>query len=329
MFNHTNWRLLQLFGGEGASGASAAGDGGSAGPASTGENTADAGQQRLRELGVPENRIRKPRAKQPSAIPEGAIRFQPQQNQTAPQAAAANNENAQTETAPTRMSWDEIVKDPEYNAELQKIIKARVKDEGQNKAILETLDPAIKYLAKEHGLDPENVDHIALVKAITGVYEDEALEKGVSKEAAMKLDQQQRTLEQEKNLKHFKKLEQQGESLKQIYPNFDLRAELQNPVFARLTSPGVGLSVEDAFYTIHRKQLEVQNMQVASQQTQTMIANAIRSGTHRPDEAGTASQAPSVSNFDYRKATPAQRNAIKAEIRKAAAEGRKVYPGRF
>lgn len=331
MFNHNYWRLLQLFGGEGASGASAAGDGGAAGAAATGDNSADAGHQRLRELGVPESKIRKPRAKQASPLPEGAFRTQqqvqqPQAQEPQKQDAAANSQNAQTENAPTRMSWEEIVKDPEYNAEMQKIIKARVKDGDQNKAILETLAPAIKHLAKEHGLDPENVDHTALVKAITGEYEDKALEMGVSKETAMKLDQQQRTLEQQKFQNHILKLEQQGQAFKAIVPNFDLRAEMQNPVFARLTSPSVGLSVEDAFYAVHRREMQEKSMQVAAQQAQQMISNAIQSGTHRPDEAGTASQAPSVSKFDYRNATPAQRKALKDEIRRAAAEGRKIYP---
>ena len=331
MFNHNNWQLLQLFAdGAGSGTGAASGEGSAAGPATTGDNTADAGQQRLRELGVPENKIRKPRAKQPSSVPAGAISYQAnKENQAAPQAAAANVQTAQTENAPARMSWDEIVKDPEYNAELQKIIKSRIKDEGQHKAILDTLDPAIKYLAKEHGLDPENLDHVALVKAVTGVYEDEALEKGVTKETAMKLDQQQRTLDQEKHVKHFQKLEEQGAALKTIYPNFDLRTELRNPVFARLTAPGSGLSLEDAFYAVHRRELMTQTMQATKAQTTQMISNAIMSGTHRPDETGTAAQAPSVSNFDYRKATPAQRKAIKDEIRRAAAEGRKVYPGRF
>ena len=330
MFNHYNWRLLQLFGGEGASGASATGDGGTAGAATTGDNSVDAGHQRLRELGVPESRIRKPRAKQASALPEGAIRYQPQPSkQPAQQVAAAETTNAQKTEAPTRMSWDDVMKDPEYNQKMQEIIKARVKDGDQNRSILETLAPAIKHLAQENGLDPENVDYTALAKLITGEYEDKALEMGVSKKTAMELDQKQRTLEQEKHQKHFKKLEQQGEALKAIYPNFDMRKEMENPTFVRLTSPQVGLSVEDAFYAVHRKELQAQSMQVAAHQTQQMISNAIQSGTHRPDETGTASQAPSVSRFDYSKATPAQRKAIKDEIRRAAAEGRKVYPGSF
>ena len=171
------------------------------------------------------------------------------------------------------------------------------------------------------------MDYTALAKMITGEYEDKALEMGVSKETAMKLDQQQRTLEQQKFQNHIQTLEQQGQALKAVIPNFDLRTEMQNPVFVRLTSPNVGLSVEDAFYAVHRKEMQTQSMQVAAQKTREMVSNAIQSGSNRPDETGTASQAPSVSKFDYKNATPAQRKALKDEIRRAAAEGRKIYPG--
>lgn len=329
MFNHDYWRLLQLFGGEGAgsSGASA-GEGSGAGAAATGENSVDAGHQRLRELGVPESKIRKPRAKQASPLPEGAFRTDAQVKEPPKQDAAADNTKAQTETpAPARMSWEEIMKDPEYNQKMQDIIKSRVKDDGQNRAILETLSPALKHLAKEHGLDSENVDYTALVNKITGKYADKALELGVSEETAMMLDQQQRTIEQQRFQNHILKLQQQGEAMKTVFPNFNLREEMQNATFARLVSPSVGLSVEDAFHAVHRKEIQAQSMQVAAQKTQEMISNAIQSGTHRPDETGTASQAPSVSQFNYRNATPAQRKALKEEIRRAAAEGRKIYPG--
>ena len=329
MFNQ-NWKLLQLFAGEGAGSGTggAGGEGSTAGAAPTGENSVDAGHQRLRELGVPEGKIRKPRANKASHLPENAFRNEPKQAQAPQQAAAAEEPKAQTEAqTPARMSWEEIVKDPEYNAELQKIIKSRVKDEGHHKAVLETLSPMLKQLAKEKGLDPENIDHTALVNAVTGVYANKALELGVTEDTARLLDQQQRTLEQQKFQNHMMKLDQQANDLKAVVPNFDLRTEMQNPTFARLTSPSVGLSVEDAFYAVHRKEMQQQSMQVAAQQAQQMISNAIQSGTHRPDETGTASQAPSVSKFDYKNATPAQRKALKDEIRRAAAEGRKLYPG--
>lgn len=298
MFNQNQWQILQLFAGEGA-----AGEGGE-GSAPAGETGADAGHQRLRELGVPEDRLRKHRTE---------VRQEASDRSPAPEAA------------PPRMTWEEIVKDPEYNAQLQKIIRSRVKEAGASRATLETLAPAIRHLAKQHGLDPDNVDHTALVKAVTGEYEARARELGIPRKTAMELEQQQRQLRQERLKNHLLGLQNQAESFRAIVPGFDLGREMGNPLFSRLVSPGVGMSVEDAFYAVHRRAMQEKSMQVAAQQATDMISNAIRSGSRRPEESG--SQAPSVSRFDYRTATPEQRKALKDAIYKAAAEGRKIYPG--
>ena len=282
MVNRINWQQLQLFSGEGEA------------VAETGEKAADAGQQRLRELGVPEEKIRRHRARQEVSLRSGAVRAEGQ--------AAADQGSG------SRLSWEQILKDPEYNAQLQKIIRSRVKEEGKHKAILETLDPALRQLAKQHGLDPENVDHGALAAAITG--QDKHREES-----------------RQRFENHIRKLRQQEQDFQTIVPGFDLGRELKNPLFARLTSPGVGLSVEDAFYAVHRRSMQEKSMQAAARQASQMISNAIASGSHRPEESGAAAQAPSVSRFDYRSATPEQRKALKDAIRRAAAEGRKLYPG--
>lgn len=321
------WHLLQLFA-DGGAASGAAGDGGAAGGAESGAESADAGQQRLLELGVPKDKIRKPRANKASPLPDGAYRTQ-QQMQADTQAAAAGDTTPTAEEGkPRRMSWEEIKKDPQYNAEIQKIVSARLKESGQSKAALEALEPALKLLAQENGLDPENIDHVALAKAITGEYDDKALEMGVSRAEAMRLDQQQRTLEQQKFMDHIQRLETQGQAMKEVFPDFDLRKELDNPTFVRLTSPGVGLSVEDAFYAVHRKELQTASMQVAAQKAAQMYANAVQSGSMRPDETGGPNQAPSSVQFDYKNASPAQREALKKRIREAAARGEKIYPGR-
>lgn len=142
----------------------------------------------------------------------------------------------------------------------------------------------------------------------------------------MMLDKQQRTLEQQKFMNHMQKLEQQTSALREVFPDFDLETEMQNPVFARLTNPNIGMSVEDAFYAVHRKEIEAQTSRVVAQQTAQQISRAIQSGSRRPEEAGSSSQAPSVTTFDYRKMSRDDRKALKDEIRRAAAEGRKVYP---
>lgn len=334
---------LQLFAGEGAG--SGAGDGGGEG-ASSGETSVDAGQQRLLELGVPADKIRKRAQKSAPKLPENAVRTQPKEQQveqqTEQQVASAENPTEETQTTvPTRMSWDEIMADPEYNKQMQATVQSRLRTAKAAEEALAKLAPSLEVLARQHGLDPANIDYDALNKAINdddNFYEDKALELGVSVDTAKKIDQQERdsarqqreeerTLEQQKIQQHLQKLQQQGEDLKKTFPNFDLRTELQNPTFARMTSPNVGLSVADAYYAIHRNEIQTAAMQVTAQMTAQKLSNAIQAGSRRPVENGTTGQAASVTTFDYRKASREQRDELKKRIREAAARGEKLYPG--
>ena len=330
------WLNLQLFAGEG--------DGGGEG-AATGVEAVDPGQQRLLELGVPADKIRKRAQKSAPKLPEGAVRTAPKQEpqQTKEQAAAAENPAEENKTdAPSRMSWDEIMADPEYNKQMQAVVQSRLRSAKGAEETLSKLTPALELLARKHGQDPANPDYEALAKAISddeSYYEDKALEMGVNVETAKRIDQQERdtarqqrqeamNLEQQKFQQHIMKLEQQGEAMKKVFPNFDLRTELKNPYFARMTSPNVGISVEDAYYAVHRKEIQAASMQVAAQQTAKKISNSIQAGRNRPSENGTSGQAPSVTTFDYSKASREQREELKRQIRAAAARGEKLYPGR-
>ena len=343
------WRFLQLFAGEGGA---AGGDGAAAGAdgaaAQTGVNTPDAGEARLRELGVPESVLQK-RANRRGNRAQPAVQTA-QEAQPAPeqQAAAAeetapeesNTEEAATEK-PARMTWDEIMADPEYNQQMQQTIQARLRTAKAAEDQMSKLAPAIELLARRYGLDARNLDADALTKAINDddtYYEDKALEMGVpvetaklidknEREAARLQEQQRQAQEQQMFQEHIRNLQQQGEELKKTFRNFDLATELRNPAFARMTSPGVGLSVEDAYYAVHRKEIQTASMQVTAQKTAQQMANAIRAGQNRPVENGTSAQAPSVTSFDYSHASREQREALKREIRQAAAQGRKIYPG--
>ena len=341
------WFWLQLFAGEGA-GASSGGEGGGEGTVS-GENSLAAGDQRLRELGVPEDKLRKIAQRAKAKLPEGAVRTAPMQAQEQkPQeqvATATDNpteEKAET-TTPKRMTWDEIMADPEYNKEMQKTMQSRLRSAKNAEESLSKMTPALEVLARKYGQDPANPDYEALAKAIDNddsYYEDKALEMGVSLETAKRIDQQERdtarqqreaerTLEQQRFDDHIKSMEQQGEALKKMFPSFDLRTELQNPVFARMTAPGTGImSVEDAYRAVHRKEIEAAQSQVIAQKTAEKISNSIQAGSRRPDENGTSGQSASVTTFDYSKASKEQRAAFKREIYAAKARGEKLYPGR-
>ena len=331
------WLNLQLFAGEGA------GDGGEG--AASGENASVAAEQRLRELGVPEDKIRKRASKAAStsntqaAKTETVVKKSESANaQTAP---AEHNPTEETKTNAARMSWDEIMADPEYNKQMQSVVQSRLKSAKGAEETLTKLTPALELLARKHNIDPANMDYDALAKAInddSDYYEDKALEMGVPVETAMKIDQQEResarekakeakTLQEQAFQQHVMKLEQQGEAMKKIFPSFDLRTELKNPAFARMTAPNVGISVEDAYYAVHRNEIQMASMQATAQKTAQKISNAIQAGSRRPDEAGISSQAPSVTSFNYRTASKDQRDALKKRIRDAAARGEKVYPG--
>ena len=329
---------LQLF----ADGAGASGEGG--GEGTTGDNATAAAEQRLRELGVPEDRIRKRASKVASKMPAPVAQTTeeaPKEETKVESATTEDKPTTEAQETPKRMSWDEIMKDPEYNKEMQAVVRSRLKSEKSAEEALGKMAPAIEVMARKYGLDAKNMDYEALAKAINdddAYYEDKALEMGVSVETAKKVDQMERdterkkaeqnkTIQEQMIQQHFVKLEQQSEAMKKVFPNFDLRTELQNPIFARMTAPGVGISVEDAYYAIHRNEIQAASSQVIAKKTAEKISNAIQSGSRRPDESGVSSQAPSVSTFDYRNASRDQREALKKRIREAAARGEKLYPG--
>lgn len=340
MENNFKWLNLQLFA-EGESGEGAA----TSGENATATQTVDPGQ-RLRELGVPEDKIRR-RARYAAKPATGADTADTAKSKAEPTtdekvAASDTPTEEKTTASPTRMSWDEIMADPEYNKQMQAVVQSRLRSAKGAEETLGKLTPALELLARKHGLDPANMDYDALTKAISdddSYYEDKALEMGTSLENAKKIDQQERenarkqreearTIQEQRIQDHFIKLEQQGEALKKVFPSFDLRTELRNPAFARMTSPNVGISVEDAYYAVHRNEIQTAAMQVTAQKTAQKLSNAIQAGSNRPVENGTAGRAPSVTTFDYRNASPEQRAAFKQSLRDKWARGEKVYPGR-
>ena len=65
---------------------------------------------------------------------------------------------------------------------------------------------------------------------------------------------------------------------------------MQNEVFRRLTMPGSGVSVEDAYYTIHRKELEPQVMAYGMNRARQQMGQTIQAQRARPAEGAMRSQ---------------------------------------
>jgi hypothetical protein len=347
--NIFDWFDLQLFGGEGAgAGASGGASSGEGGGQASGDGATVAAEQRLRELGVPADRARKRASKMATSMPAA----EGKSTSNTVTAAVDNNDQPTTEegetNSPPRLTWNDIKRDPEYKKayddEMQRAIMSRLKTERSAsqaaKDALSAMAPAMEVMARKYGLDAKNMDYNALANAINNddaYYEQKAIEMGTSIETAKRVDQMERedarrkeqekiALEDQARRAHIVKLAQQGEALKATFPTFNLGEELRNPTFARLVDPRVGMSVEDAYHAVHRKEIQAAQMQYAAKKTAENMSNAIQAGKKRPDELGSSGQAPSVSTFDYKNASKEQREALKRQIREAHARGEKLYP---
>ena len=245
-----------------------------------------------------------------------------------PAQAAMSTEPAAAEDPAAEPSlddqWAEVRK--KFKDQIGRDIKAAIDDRFKNQkdanAALEKLQPALNALAKQRGI--EEGDNDALVTDILNddsLFEQEAEEAGMSVEAYRT---QQQLIEENRRYKekeaqeqeeiflrqHFTNLAQQAEELKKIHPNFDLRQEMQNETFKRLTMPNSGLTLEAAYYAVHHKELEPQAMQYGIQRAQQQIAQTIQANQARPVEGALKTQQPANVAIDPRKLTREQRQSM-------------------
>lgn len=308
---------LQLFA-EGGAGA-AGGDGGAA--AGAGDATG---------VTVPAAEGRKQRRTNPLAN----VKYGVQQEQAQGGVAAANAEAANTIDG--KESFEDLIKGKyksEFDARVQDIIRSRFKQNGEMEERLNSLNPLLEGLGRLHNIDPSDIQQLTdVVLNNDALYEEEAMERGMSIEALKAVKRMERENEELKQREqqsiaetrmreHFDMLGRQADEARQFYPGLDLMAEMQNPTFVKLTAPGVGLDVRTAYEAVHREQLRGAEMQFAAQKSAERIANAVRANGMRPAENGMNSQqTASPVKTDPRTLTKADR----AEIKRRVANGEKI-----
>lgn len=329
---------LQFFAEEGAT----VGEGTSGADSQPGVEAAAPGQEEdLEKLGVPRSEAKKYGAKMRKPQPEATSepKGEPTEPATEGQAPAAEAEQEQT---PARKSLAELLKeDPELNKELQGILSERVKGFAQARDRLKTVEPMLAVLARNYGMDVSDMsklDYGELNKHVTEddrYWEDLAGEYGVTPDVARKIkgfeelqaaenQRKQQALEDQMFREHIGRLVQQGEELKKTFKDFDLMAELRDPTFKRLTSPEVGLSVKDAYYTVHREEIRQAENELIAQRTREAMAQSIAAGQNRPREGG-GGRAASTGGIQRAAWTPADIERIKREGDAAAARGETYY----
>ena len=307
---------LQLFA-EGGSSASAAGAEGS-GTGAGGGTTAD---------GMPATSARAKKN------PLADVRYGIQENAEDAQVADAQNTAGQVSAEERAAKFEALIKGEYkdlYDAKMQDTIQKRLKGTKDTVDKYNALAPTLETLAKKYGVDPTDIE--ALNHAIdedNTFFEDEALEKGISVEqlkeirkierenADLKKQMREQSVRENADRIYAGWLEQ-SDALKQIYPNFDLDAEIKNPRFVDLLKNNV--DVRTAYEVLHKDDIIRGAMQFTADTVQTKLANNIIAGRNRPSENGIGQTSPAVVKNDVSQLSRADRE----EIIRRVARGEKI-----
>jgi hypothetical protein len=221
----------------------------------------------------------------------------------------------------------------QYDARMQNTIQKRIKDSKETAQKLDAVSPILEMLGKKYGVDASDIN--ALNKAIEeddSYYEAEALERD------MTVDQLKMFKKLERENKDYARREserqkqekadrlhsvwlQQEQATKQVYPSFNMEAELQNPEFVNLITNNV--DVKTAYEVIHRDEIIPAAMQFAAQAVEQNISKKIAANGVRPSENGTGSRASAVVKSDVSKLTKMDID----EVTRRVAKGERISFG--
>lgn len=212
-----------------------------------------------------------------------------------------------------------------YDAEVQKIVKNRVKDMGNLKKQLGDQQAIIDRMNAKYG----TTDLQALSDAIDhdeALWEEAADKAGMTTEQYIQfqnLERQNRQLlqaekervEEEQKQQRAQMWREQAVATKEKFPEFDLQKEINNPDFVRLASSGVPL--EHAYKVVHFDELQNRTAQTVASQTENAVTANIKAKGSRPAENGLNSQSSYQVHTDVKQLTRQDR----ADIAKRASRG--------
>lgn len=111
---------------------------------------------------------------------------------------------------------------------------------------------------------------------------------------------------------------QEAEGLKQKFPTFDFRTEIQNRDFQGMLRAGV--SVENAYRTLHMDEITEATARAAAQTASQQMAANIKAKAARPAENGTSRQSAAIVKSDVHSLSREDR----AEVIRRAMRGEKI-----
>lgn len=206
-----------------------------------------------------------------------------------------SGQQAESGEEPTPEEWAEAKKRfaKFYGNDVQSAVKDRFKNQDDANKKLESMNPMLEALMKKTGA--ESVEELQnLILNDDSLYQEEAdamgmpveqykVYKQLQDEHEQRIKEDERAQQRQALEKHVTSIRQQADELKQLFPGFDLNKEMENPEFIKMTQPG-GVSVEQAFFALHGKELIPELMAYGVQTGKEQISRSIQANQARPIE---------------------------------------------
>lgn len=233
-----------------------------------------------------------------------------------PADAGQESESTPEQEAPaaaqgTRLSWEEILADPEYKSaydrQVQAIIQKRLRARADAEERLGRLAPVLEAIGRRYGTGED----------LMGCDLEELAQSILSGESRAERERRRADIRE-----HLAALLGQESMMRERYPGFDLQREMEDRQFVRLTAPETGLTLEQAYCALHYRQLGEET----ARRSLKAATDTVKAGRMRPRELS-GGQAASTEKSDPRKMSRAQREELKKRIYDAKAQGKKLPYG--
>ena len=217
-----------------------------------------------------------------------------------------------------------------YTEKFQQAFNRRFKETKGMEESLAAQKPILDMLMQRYKIADGDV-----TKLQTAIEQDSAYWNDAAEEAGMTVEQLKAMQKLERENAELKQMRQkllgeqqaqqkmnqwytEGEKVKEIYPNFDLRTECANRDFLGLLKSG--LSVQKAYELMHMDEIKEAAARSAAQAAGKQVVAKIQSKAARPSENGTSSQSAVIVKNDVHNLSRADR----AEIARRAQRGEKI-----
>ena len=215
-----------------------------------------------------------------------------------------------------------------YEEKFQKVFDKRFKDYKLLEKQANDSKSLIELLGPKYGVTDGDVSKLAkAIQEDSSIWEEQALEQGLTVEQYKKMKQlerdsqafkeMQRQAEQERGAQEtYNRWVEQSNELKALYPTFDLETEIRHPVTGQkfIDLLAATNDVKATFQVIHFDEILPSAMQITAQKVKEATVSSIQSRNQRPLENGVKSSTGAVIKNDPSKWTDDDIDKVIAKV---------------